>query len=54
MSSMGKTGNLLHLGYTIAMSVDLGNSSQFDVGDVLLGFSVWTEEVPSLASNWYL
>jgi hypothetical protein len=51
--SMGETGIMLRVGYTIDTSVDLGNSSHFDVGNVLQGFSVWTEEVPSLASNWY-
>ena len=44
VSSMGETGNTLHVGYTIDMSVDLGNSSHFDVSNVLQGFSVWTEE----------
>ncbi len=53
VSSMGEMGNTLHGGYTIDMSVDLGNSSHLDVSNVLQGFSVWTEEVPSLALNWY-
>jgi hypothetical protein len=53
VSSMGKPGNMLRVGFTIDMSVDLGNSSHYDVGDVSQGFSVWTEEVPGLASNWY-
>ena len=53
VSSMGEPGNMLRVGFTIDMSVDLGNSSHYDVGDVSQGFSVWTEEVPGLASNWY-
>ena len=46
VSSMGKAGSTLRVGYTIDMSVDLGNLSHFDVGDGLQGFSKWTEEVP--------
>ena len=53
VSSMGEPGNMLRVGFTIDMSVDLGNSSHYDVGDVSQGFFVWTEEVPGLASNWY-
>ena len=54
VSSMGTPGNRLRVGFTIDMSVDLGNLSHYDVGNVSQGFSVWTEEVPGLASNWYL
>jgi hypothetical protein len=39
--------------HSIDMSVDLGNASHFDVGDVLQGFLVWTEEVPGLAANCF-
>ena len=35
------------------MSIDLGNASHYDVGDVSQGFLVWTEEVPGLAENWF-
>jgi hypothetical protein len=53
VSSMGEPGNMLRVGFTIDILVDLGNSSHYDVGDVSQGFSVWTEEVPALALNWY-
>ncbi len=53
VSSMCEPGNMLRVGFTINKSVDLGNSSHYDVGNVSQGFSVWTEEVPGLASNWY-
>ncbi|KAI2505999.1 hypothetical protein MHU86_8410 [Fragilaria crotonensis] len=46
--------NGIRVGYTIDMSVDLGNVSHFDVNDASQGFSVWTEEMPGCASNWYL
>ncbi len=51
---MGEPENMLCVGFTIDMSVDLGNSSHYDVGNVSQGFSVWTEEVPGLTSNLYL
>ena len=53
VSSMGEPGNMLRVGFTIDKSVDLGNLSHYDVGNVSQGFSVRTEEVPGLASNWY-
>ena len=43
----------LRVGYTIDMSVDLGNASHFDVHDASQGFSLWTEEFPGRGSNWY-
>ncbi len=54
VSSMNKPGNMLSVGFNIDMSVDLGNLSHYDVGDVSQGFSLWSEEVPGLALNWYL
>ena len=42
------------VGYTIDMSVNLGNSSHFDVHDASQGFSVWTEEVLGVGENWFL
>jgi hypothetical protein len=39
--------------YTIAMSVNLGNASHFDLHDASQGFSVWTEEVPGCSANWF-
>jgi hypothetical protein len=41
------------VGRTVDMSVNLGNSSHFDVNDCSQGFAVWTEEIPGSASNWY-
>lgn len=40
-------------GYTVDMSVNLGNSSHFDVHDASQGYSVWTEEIRGLGANWY-
>ena len=41
------------VGGLIDMSVDLANASHFDINDASQGFSVWTEEKPGLADNWY-
>ncbi len=41
------------VGGSIDMSVDLENASHFDINDASQGFSVWTEEMPGLADNWY-
>jgi hypothetical protein len=41
------------VGYSIDMSCDLGNSSHYDIHDASQGFSVWTEEQPGVAANWY-
>ena len=41
------------VGGSIDMSVDLANASHFDVNDASQGFSVWTEEMPGVADNWY-
>jgi hypothetical protein len=42
------------VGYTIDMSINLGNSSHFDNNDASQGYAVWTEENPSTGSNWFL
>jgi hypothetical protein len=42
------------VGYTVDMSVDLGNSSHSDIHDASQGFIVWTEEVPGRGANWYI
>jgi hypothetical protein len=41
------------VGYTIDMSINLGNASHFDVHDASPGYSVWTEEVPGRGANWF-
>jgi hypothetical protein len=51
--SLAKEERRLRVGYTIDMSVNLGNSSHFDVHDASQGFSVWTEDVPGCGANWF-
>jgi hypothetical protein len=41
------------VGYTIDTSVNLGNSSHFDVHDASQSYSVWTEEMLGRGANWY-
>lgn len=42
-----------HVGCTVDMSVNLGNSSHYDVHDASQGYSVWTEEMQGLGANWF-
>jgi hypothetical protein len=44
---------LQRVGYTIDMSINLGNSSHYDVHDASQGFSIWTEEVRGRGNNWF-
>ncbi|KAI2505723.1 hypothetical protein MHU86_8685 [Fragilaria crotonensis] len=53
IAPMDGNGKGLRVGYTIDVSVDLGNASHFDVNDASQGFSLWTEEKPGCGSNWY-
>ena len=41
------------VGYTIDMSVNLGNASHYDIHDASQGYAVWTEDNPSVGFNWY-
>jgi hypothetical protein len=41
------------VGYTIDMSITLGNSLHFDVHNESQGFSVWTEEIRGRGASWY-
>ena len=41
------------VGYSIDTSVDLANASHYDVNDASQGYSVWTEDLPGTADNWY-
>jgi hypothetical protein len=49
----GKGDQGCRVGYTIDVSVNLGNASHYDVHDASQGFSVWTEEIRGLGSNWF-
>jgi hypothetical protein len=52
MDGLGAQG--CQVGSTVDMSVvNLGNALHNDVHDASQGFSVWTEEIFGLGSNWY-
>jgi hypothetical protein len=40
------------VGYTVDMSVNLGNSSHFDVNDASQAYSAWMEEMQDWGENW--
>jgi hypothetical protein len=42
------------VGYTVDMSVDLGNASHHDFNDASQGYRLWEEEIPGKGTNWYL
>jgi len=42
-----------HVGFTIDTSINLGNSSHFDVHDASQGYGVWTEQHPGWGESWY-
>ncbi|KAI2498771.1 hypothetical protein MHU86_15727 [Fragilaria crotonensis] len=53
VSPMGGDGHFGRVGYSVDMSVNLGNASHFDCGDASQGFAVWTETIPGAAKNWF-
>jgi hypothetical protein len=50
---IGERKECRRVGYTIDVSVNLGNASHYDVHDASQGYSVWTEENPGRGANWY-
>ena len=42
------------VGYTVDVSVNLGNTSHHDFNDASQGYSLWGEEIPGKGTNWYL
>ena len=51
--SLAKEERRQWIGYTIDMSVNLGDTSHFDVHDASQGFRVWNEDVPGCGANWF-
>ena len=52
VSPMEGSGKGLRGGFSIDMSVNLGNASHVDVHDASQGFSVWTAERCGVATRW--
>ena len=49
----GMDGGCLRVSHSMGLSINLANSSHFDVNDASQGFTVWTEEFPGSTKNWY-
>ncbi|KAI2509330.1 hypothetical protein MHU86_5083 [Fragilaria crotonensis] len=41
------------ISHTMDVSVDLSNSTHYDVNDASQGFSIWTEDEPGSTRNWF-
>ena len=50
MAGDGRWGRISH---TMDLSVDLSNSSHYDVNDASRGFTIWTEDIPGSTEGWY-
>ena len=51
--SMDGDGKFAHVGHSMDLSVNLSNSSHYDVNDGCQGFSIWTEDNPGSTKNLY-
>jgi hypothetical protein len=49
---MNGDGHFCHVTHTMDVSVDLSNSSHYDVNDASQGFSIWTEDSPGTTKDW--
>ena len=51
----GMNGDLVfcQISHTMDVSVDLSNSSHYDVNAASQGFTIWTENEPGSTRNWY-
>jgi hypothetical protein len=53
LKGMEGDGNLCYVTHSMDLSVNLSNSSHYDVNDASQGFSIWTEERPGTTKSWY-
>ena len=53
LKGMGGDGTHCYVTHSMDLSVNLSNSSHYDVNDASQGFSIWTEEKPGTTGNWY-
>jgi hypothetical protein len=49
----GNGGVLCHVSHTMDLTINLTNSSHYDVNDGSHGFSVWTDDQPGTTKEWY-
>ena len=53
VEGMDGEGKFARVGLTMDLSVNLSNSSHYDVNDGCQGFSIWTEDNPGTTKKWY-
>ncbi|KAI2510623.1 hypothetical protein MHU86_3734 [Fragilaria crotonensis] len=55
LPTMGMAGDGCYgrVSHSMDVSVDLSNSSHYDVNDASQGFSIWTEDNPGSTKEWY-
>ena len=53
LKGMDGDGYLCSVTHSMDLSVNLSNSSHYDVNDASQGFSIWTEEHPGTTDDWY-
>jgi hypothetical protein len=49
----GMSGGRCRVTLSMDMSINLANSSHYDVNDASQGFTIWTEDHPSSTQDWY-
>jgi hypothetical protein len=49
----GMDGGICRVTLSMDLSINLANSTHFDVNDASQGFTIWTEDHPGTTSGWY-
>ncbi|KAI2492939.1 hypothetical protein MHU86_21617 [Fragilaria crotonensis] len=49
----GMEGGRCRVTLSMDLSINLANSSHFDVNDASQGFTIWTEDYPGSTEDWY-
>ena len=49
----GMDGGMCRVTHSMDLSINLANSSHYDVNDASQGFTIWTEDHPGTTDDWY-
>jgi hypothetical protein len=49
----GMDGGMCRVMHSMDLSINLANSSHYDVNNASQGFTIWTEDHPSTTEDWY-
>ncbi len=49
----GMDGGMCRVTHSMDLSINLANSSHYDVNDASQGFTIWTEDNPGTTEDWY-